>query len=161
MLKESKTQNKGSDRELHITRLINAPRELVWKVWTEPEHVAQWWGPTGFTNTIHEMEVKPGGEWRFIMHGPDGRDYPNKIVFTEVIKPERLVYHHSGDVEDEPVSFHVTVTFENQGNKTLLTMRSVFESAAALERVVKEYGAREGMEQHVGRLEEYVTKVFV
>jgi uncharacterized protein YndB with AHSA1/START domain len=161
MLKESKIQDKGSDRELNITRIINAPRELVWKVWTEPEHVAQWWGPTGFTNTIHEMEVKPGAVWRFIMHGPDGRDYPNKIVFIEVVKPERLVYKHSDDEGAEPVNFHVTVIFEKQGNKTLLTMKSVFGSAAELERVVKEYGAREGMEQHVGRLEEYVTKIFI
>ena len=161
MLKESKIQDTGSDKELFITRLINAPRELVWKVWTDPEHVAHWWGPTGFTNTVHEMNVKPGGIWRLTMHGPDGRDYPNKIVFIEVVKPERLVYKHSGDVDAEPVNFHVTVSFEKQGNKTLLTMRSIFESAAALEKVVKEYGAREGMEQHVARLEEYVTKIFV
>jgi uncharacterized protein YndB with AHSA1/START domain len=150
-----------ADRELVISRLINAPRELVFKVWTEPEHVAQWWGPDGFTNTIHEMEVKAGGVWRLTMHGPDGRDYPNKIVFIEVVKPERLVYKHSGDEETEPVNFHVTVTFEKQGNKTLLTMRSIFESAAELERVNKEYGAREGMKQTVGRLEEYVAKNFI
>jgi uncharacterized protein YndB with AHSA1/START domain/DNA-binding transcriptional ArsR family regulator len=161
MLKESKIQETGSDKELFITRLINAPRELVWKVWTEPEHVAQWWGPTGFTNTVHEMNVKPGGVWHLTMHGPDGRDYPNKIVFIEVVKPERLVYKHSGDVDAEPVNFHVTVSFEKQGNKTLLTMRSVFESAAALEKVVKEYGAKEGMVQHVDRLEEYVEKISI
>ena len=159
MLKENKIQNKQSDRELFITRLINAPRELVWKVWTDPEHVAQWWGPTGFKNTIHEMNVKAGGVWRLTMHGPDGRDYPNKIVFIEVIKPERLVYKHSDDEGTEPVNFHVTVTFEKQGNKTLLSMKSVFDSAAELERVVKEYGAREGMVQHVDRLEEYVAKI--
>ena len=68
---------KTSDREIAITRLFNAPRELLWKVWTEPKHIAQWWGPKGFTNTIHKMEVKPGGRWDFIMHGPDGVD---KIV---------------------------------------------------------------------------------
>jgi uncharacterized protein YndB with AHSA1/START domain len=91
------------------------------------------------------------------MHGPDGRDYPNKIVFIEVIEPERLVYKHSGEDDTEDVNFLVTVTFEKQGNKTLLTMKSIFPSAAELERVVKEYGAKEGMTQTVGRLEEYVA----
>lgn len=159
MVKENKITGNSSDRELAITRIINAPRELVWEVWTNPEHVKNWWGPDGFTNTVHEMNVKAGGVWHLTMHGPDGRDYPNKIVFIEVVKPERLVYRHSGDVDTEPVNFHVTVTFEKQGNKTLLSMKSVFESAAELERVVKEYGAREGMTQHVGRLEEYVAKI--
>jgi uncharacterized protein YndB with AHSA1/START domain len=161
MQKENKLTGNVSDRELVITRLINAPRELVWKVWTDPEHVAQWWGPTGFTNTVHEMNVKPAGVWRLTMHGPDGRDYPNKIVFIEVVKPERLVYRHSGDEETEPVNFHVTVSFEKQGNKTLLTMKSAFESAAELGRVDKEYGAREGMKQHIDRLEEYVAKTSI
>jgi len=158
MTSEQQANNDTSDREILMSRLLNAPRELVFKAWTEPEHVAQWWGPTGFTNTIHEMEVKPGGVWRFIMHAPDGRDYPNKIVFIEVVKPERLVYRHAGDADTEPVNFHVTVTFEKQGDKTLLTMRMVFESAAELDRVDREYGAIEGAKQHVDRLEEYLRK---
>ena len=111
-----------SGRELVISRLINAPRELVWDAWTKPEHVKHWWGPDGFTNTIHEMEVKPGGVWRFMMHGPDGTNFPNKIVFNEVKKPERLVYTHSSDDENETTLFETTVTFEKQGDKTLLTM---------------------------------------
>lgn len=159
MTSEQEANNDTSDREILISRLLNAPRELVFKAWTDPEHVAQWWGPTGFTNTIHEMEVKPGGVWRFIMHGPDGRDYPNKIVFIEVVKPELLVYRHAGDADTEPVNFYVTVTFEKQGDKTMLTMRMVFESAAELERVDREYGAIEGAKQNVDRLEEYLTKM--
>ena len=73
-----------AQRELVITRIFDAPRELVWRAWTDPKHVAQWWGPNGFTNTIHEMDVRPGGVWRFVMHGPDGVDYANKIVFGEI-----------------------------------------------------------------------------
>src|SRR2546430_11151240 len=80
-----------SDREILLTRVFDAPRELVFKVWTDPEHVGRWWGPRGFTNTIHEMDVRPGGVWRFTMHGPDGVDYLNRIVFIEVARPERLV----------------------------------------------------------------------
>lgn len=73
-------------------------------MWTDPKHIA-WWGPNGFTNTIHEMNVKPGGVWRFIMHGPDGTDYPNKILFIEVVKPERLVYTHGSDEDNDPNQF--------------------------------------------------------
>src|SRR3954449_1876611 len=106
-------RNDSADREIVAVRVFDAPRELVWKLWTDPHHVAQWWGPNGFTNTIHEMDVRPGGVWRFIMHGPDGVDYPNRIVFIEVVEPERLVYSHGGD-EGDPVQFHVTVTFAEQ-----------------------------------------------
>jgi uncharacterized protein YndB with AHSA1/START domain len=148
-----------SDRELVFTRLLNAPRELVFKVWTEPEHIKHWWGPNGFTNTIHEMNVSPGGIWRLIMHGPDGRDYPNKIEYIEVVEPERLVYKHSGDDDTEPVNFHVTVTFEKQGDKTLLTMRSLFTSKEELDRVIREYGADEGAIQTLTRLAEYLENM--
>ena len=148
--------NETANRELSITRLLNAPPELVWEVWTKPEHITHWWGPVGFTTTTHEMNIKPGGVWRFMMHGPDGRDYPNKIVFIEVVKPELLVYKHSGEEDTEDIRFHVTVNFEKQGDKTKLTMRSLFESAEELERVVREFGAKEGMNQTVNRLEEYL-----
>jgi len=145
-----------ANRELSISRLLNAPPALVWEVWTQPEHLTKWWGPIGFSTTTHEINVKPGGVWRFKMHGPDGRDYPNKIVFIEVVKPELLIYKHTGEEETEDIRFHVTVNFEKQGNKTKLTMRSLFETPEELERVVKEFGAKEGMKQTVDRLEEYL-----
>ena len=143
------------DREIAATRVFDAPRELVWKVWTEPEHIGQWWGPKGFTTTTHAMELKPGGVWRFVMHGPD-RDYQNKITYLEVVKPERLVYRHGGDKEVEPVNFQVTVIFTEQGGKTRIDMRMVFPSANARDYVVKTYGAVEGLNQTLGRLEEYL-----
>jgi uncharacterized protein YndB with AHSA1/START domain/uncharacterized glyoxalase superfamily protein PhnB len=145
-----------SNRELVITRLINAPRELVWEVWTKPEHIKHWWGPDGFTNTIHEMEVKPGGVWRFMMHGPNGMDFPNKIVFNEVKKPELLVYTHSSEDVNDPNIFHTTVTFEKQGDKTNLTMRALFATAEERDRVVKEFGAAEGGKQTLNKLEAYI-----
>src|ERR1700722_8445011 len=110
--KSMKTQNDTSGREIVTTRLINAPRELVFEVWTKPEHIAKWWGPDGFTNTIKEMEVKPGGVWRFIMHGPNGMDFPTKIVYSEVVKPERLAYRVGAHDENDPNFFDVVVTFE-------------------------------------------------
>ena len=146
-----------TDREIVITRLINAPRELVFDAWTDPEQVGQWWGPSGFTTTTHKMEVKPGGVWRFVMHGPDGRDYQNKITYLEIVPPERLVYRHGGDEDLEPMSFQTTVTFAAEGNKTRVTMRSVFPTAEYRDRVVKEHGAIEGGEQHLARLDEHLA----
>lgn len=143
-----------SDREIVLTRLIHAPRELVFKVWTEAEHIQQWWGPNGFTNTIHEMSVKPGGIWRFMMHGPNEMNFPNKIVYLEVIKPEKLVYEHG---DDNGKHFDVTVIFEARGNHTLLTMRSLFPTEADRDRVIKEVGAIEGGQQTVDRLQSYLA----
>jgi uncharacterized protein YndB with AHSA1/START domain len=147
-----------ADREIVLSRLLDAPRELVFAAWTDPEQVVQWWGPRGFTTTSHEMSVTPGGVWRFVMHGPDGRDYKNKIIFTEVVKPERLVYRHAGEGEHEDVRFHVTVTFQAQGRKTLLTMRSLFATAQERDEVVTKYGAVEGGKQTLERLAEHVEK---
>ena len=147
-----------ADREIVITRRFTAPRELVWRAWTEPDHLIKWWGPDGFTNTFHEVDFRTGGVWRFIMHGPDGVDYHNKIVYLEVAKPERLVYEHAGEGDTEDVRFRTTVTFAEEGGKTRLTMRAVFESAAARERAVKEHGAVEGGKQTLERLAEYLAQ---
>lgn len=146
-----------ADRQIVLTRLLNAPRELVFSVWTDSQHVAQWWGPTGFTTTTQEMDVRPGGVWRFIMHGPDGTDYKNKIVYLEVVKPERLVYKHAGEEETEAIKFHVTVTFAERGGNTEITMKTLFETAAEREHVVTQFGAIEGGKQTLERLASYVA----
>jgi uncharacterized protein YndB with AHSA1/START domain len=142
----------ASDREIAGSRIFDAPRELVWKMWTDPHHVAQWFGPRGFTNTVHEMDVRPGGHWRFHMHGPDGRNYRNEIIYREVVEPERLAYDHIS----EPF-FHVTVTFDEENGKTRVTMRSLFQSAEIRRRVVETYGAVEGMKQTLARLGEQLA----
>jgi uncharacterized protein YndB with AHSA1/START domain len=147
-----------ADRQIVTTRVLNAPRELVFKMWTDPGHIVQWWGPKGFTTTTYSTDVRPGGVWRFVMHGPDGTDYQNKITYIEIVKPERLVYKHGGDKEVEPVNFETTVTFEEQGGKTRLTMRALFPSAKAREHVVKKYGAIEGAKQTMDRLEQHLAK---
>lgn len=145
-----------ADREISITRLFQAPRNVVWEAWTDPKHIIHWWGPTGFKNTIHEMNVKPGGVWRFIMHGPDGTDFPNRIVFKEVVKPKLLSYYHSSDVDDDPGQFDVTVNFEVKGNATEITMRMVFKTKERRDIVVAKYGAIEGNRQTMNKLEEYL-----
>jgi uncharacterized protein YndB with AHSA1/START domain len=137
----------NADREIVATRVFDAPRDLVFKMWTDREHVARWWGPKGFTNTIYEMDVSPGGVWRFVMHGPDGVDYQNKVVYIEIVKPERLVYSHVSAPQ-----FQMTVTFEEQGAKTKVTARMLFESATLRNNVVKQFGAVEGLNQTLERL---------
>jgi uncharacterized protein YndB with AHSA1/START domain len=149
----------SENRELVFERTLNAPQEIVWEAWTNPEHLANWWGPTGFSLTTNNMDVKAGGTWKFMMHGPDGRDYPNKIQFIEVSKPEKLVYKHMDDGETEPVSFEVTVTMEKLGDKTKLTMRMLFPTAQDLVRVSKEYGAIEGAHQTIARLEDLLKNM--
>jgi uncharacterized protein YndB with AHSA1/START domain len=135
-----------------------APRELVFEVWTDPKHLSQWWGPDGFTTTTSAFDMRPGGLWRFVMHGPDGRDYENRITFDEIVSPEFIRYHHGGGDDVEPVQFHTTVTFEVLGPKsTRLTWRAEFPSAIERDRVIKDYGADKGLTQTMARLADYVA----
>lgn len=149
-----------SDCEIVIERTYDAPASLVWKAWTDPAHLALWWGPVGFRTSTSRFALKPGGDWRFVMHGPDGTDYQNHITFLEVSEPRKLVYKHGGDVDCEPVNFQVEVTFEPVGPggiQTKLTMRSVFSSKAARDFVVNTYNAVEGGKQTLGRLAEHLA----
>ncbi|HTI10374.1 MAG TPA: SRPBCC family protein [Puia sp.] len=147
---ESQKSN-TKDRELLMTRKLNAPVELVWEVWTKPEHIANWWGPNGFTNTIHTMDVSPGGEWDLVMHGPDGTDYKNKSIFKEVIPFKKIVYEHVSSPK-----FVATVRFEQQGEETLLTWHMLFESAEQFIQVVKTFKADEGLKQNIEKLIVYL-----
>ena len=140
-------------RSIIGTRVYDAPRELVFAAFTDPKYLAQWWGPNGFTTTTSAFELKPGGVWRFVMHGPDGRDYQNRITFDEVVPPARLVYRHDGGEDVEPVQFTQTLTFEDLGNnKTRLIWHGRFPTAEERARVIKEYGADKGLVQTLTRL---------
>jgi uncharacterized protein YndB with AHSA1/START domain len=145
------------DREIVIDRVVDAPRELVWEAWTQIEHIERWWGPNGFTTTTREFDIRPGGAWRFIMHGPDGVDYNNRIIFREITPPERLVYYHDDDGEGALGNFTGIVTFEELGNRSRVTLHSEFASKAERDRHVEEYGAIEGGKQTLARMAEYVT----
>lgn len=153
----SKSEVTIDNQELIITRRFQAPRELVYKAWTDPKHLPQWWGPQGFTITVQEVDIRPGGQWRFVMHGPDGTDYVNIISFIEIHPPERLVYSHGDGTEEE--SFRTTVTFEEEDQATKLTMRMRFNTAEELEWTVREHHAIEGAQSTLGRLEEQLPKV--
>jgi len=148
--KKSSTQ----DRELRISRKLNARVELVWEVWTNPRHIANWWGPNGFTNTITKMEVTAGGEWDLVMHGPDGTDYKNKSIFKEVIPFKKIVYEHVSSP-----SFVATVEFEEQGEQTLINWHMLFETAEQFIQVVKTFKADEGLKQNIDKLNVYLEKL--
>ena len=146
-----------ADREIFATRLLDAPRELVFKVWTDVGHLEQWWGPTGFTTTTRRAAMKPGGQWRFVMHGPDGTDYENIITFLEIEAPARLVYRHGGDKETEAINFEVEVAFDDEGGRTRLTMRMRFPSNKERDFVIEKYGALEGLKETMTRLRDHVA----
>lgn len=145
------------DREIVLTRDVAAPRDLVWTIWTEYQHVTQWWGPSGFTATTEEMDVRPGGSWRFVFHGPDGRQYPNHIRYLEVTRPSRLVYEHVGETGHDVV-FKSIVTLEQVASGgTRVTLRTILPSSEARDRVVREFGAIEGGKQTLARMAEHAA----
>jgi len=141
------------------TREFDAPVDLVFAAFTDPKHLAQWWGPTGFTTTTSHFEFKPGGVWRFVMHGPDGRDYQNRITFDAIETNRRIAYHHGGGEEDlEPVCFAQTVTFEDiGGGRTRIVWHGVFPNAEMRDFVINEYGAAKGLQETTARLAGHVA----
>ena len=144
-------ESNTKDREITITRTLNAPVDLVWEAWTTPEHLAQWWGPNGFTNTISKMDMQPGGEWLLVMHGPDGTDYKNKSIFKEIIPHKKIVFDHVAP------NFTATIEFEARGETTFLKWHMLFESAELFIQVVKTFKADEGLKQNVEKLQAYLT----
>ena len=151
----------GKEKDLVLTRVFDAPRERVWKAWTDPRQVAQWWGPAGFTNPRCEVDVRPGGVLRIDMRGPDGTVYPMAGVYREVVAPERLVFivsfsdpkggvtRHPGHA-NWPLETLSTVTFAEQGGKTRVSVQWIpADSATEMERKTFDEG-RDGMKQGWG-----------
>ncbi len=144
------------NRTMRIERTFHAPIELVWQVWTEPEHIKNWWGPNGFTNTINTMDVKEGGEWLFTMHGPDGTNYPNRSVYKEIVPHKKIVFEHFNP------HFITTVLFEADGDKTHMKWSVMLDTAEMLQTVIKAHNAAEGLKQNAEKLEKYLsTKILL
>jgi uncharacterized protein YndB with AHSA1/START domain len=143
-----------TSREIRATRAFDARRTEVFKLWTTTEHIEQWWGPRGFTVTTEKMDFRRGGEWIFKMHGPDSRDYANKIVYDEIREPERLAYTHVSGPK-----FRATVTFDEQEGKTTIIWIMLFETEELRNRVAEEFGALEGLNQTVTRSGEAATRL--
>jgi uncharacterized protein YndB with AHSA1/START domain len=146
---------KSKPNEIYITRIYDAPVKMVWEAWTDPKQVAKWWGPRGFTITTHEMNVKTGGTWNYIMHGPDGVDYANKTKFLEVEKYSRMVYDHGGNDDKAPM-FRVTVNFSETAGKTKMEMSMALPTAEAAAET-KKFIKKAGGDATWDRLAEYLS----
>jgi uncharacterized protein YndB with AHSA1/START domain len=146
-------------RSIIVSRVIDAPRDLVFEAFTSAKHLANWWGPTGFTITTHAFDMRVAGVWRFMMHGPDGRDYPNHITFDEILRPERIVYHHTDAANPGRVHHRTTVTFDDVDGRTRVTLDMVFPSIEDRNRIAREHRAEEGGQQTLGRLADYVPRM--
>jgi uncharacterized protein YndB with AHSA1/START domain len=147
-----------SGREVVFSRLIAAPPELVWEIWSSVRHLHEWFGPTGFTTTTQEFAFVPGGVWRFTMHGPDGTNYPNRIVFRTIEPKTRIVYENSWDLPGAPLDFTVVVTFAAEGDGTRLILHMTFANDAAMQTAVERYGVLSGGIETFERIAEYVER---
>ncbi len=146
-----------TDREIVISRVIDAPRELVFTAFTEVRHLSRWWGPEGFTTTTESFEFRVGGEWAFVMHGPDGTDYDEWIRWTEISTPERIAMLH-GEHRDDPNAFESILTFGDDGEATRLEMRTVFPTKELRDEAIEKHHAIEGGQQTLANLAAYVAE---
>ena len=149
----------SADRRLSVSRTIHAPRERVWRAFTDPAHLPHWWGPRGFSITTQEMDLREGGVWRFVMHGADGTDYPNVIRYTRLDKPSRIEGIHGAHSENDPDAFRMTVTLDERGDDTDVTLSLLFADAAQRDTAVREIGAIEGGRETLARLSERVELI--
>lgn len=144
------------DREIVVSRLFDAPRELVFAAFTEREHVVNWWVPGG--TTVHEYDGQPGGLWRYSMPGPEGEQYHFKIQFIEIDQPARLVYDYGEDAKDASEPVRTTVTFAEENGRTRVTLQLMFATAAAREEAAQ-YGAAAGAQQALRSLADYLAQL--
>lgn len=148
------------DREIVISRVIDAVPTLVFEAFTTVQHLSRWWGPTGFTTTTRSFDFRVGGEWEFVMHGPDGTDYPEWIVWTDIVAPERIVMLH-GEHRDDPDAFESHLTFVSDGDRTRIEMRTVFPTPELRDRAIERHGALEGGRQTLANLAIHVADMAI
>ncbi|MEO3742537.1 SRPBCC family protein [Plantactinospora sp. B5E13] len=154
---ETGTESATADREIVISRVIDAPRELVFEAFTEVRHLSRWWGPEGFTTTTRSFEFRIGGVWDFVMHGPDGTDYSEWITWTRIVPPERIELLH-GESPDDPNAFESVLTFAPNDAGTRIVMRTVFPTRQLRDEAAEKYHAIEAGQQTLANLAAYVTE---
>lgn len=155
---QTRAESAMADREIVISRVIDAPRELVFEAFTEVRHLSRWWGPEGFTTTTRSFEFRVGGEWDFVLHGPDGTDYTEWITWTEIVPPERIALLH-GESRGDANAFESVLTFEPDGAATRIEMHTVFPNKELRDEAVEKYRAIEGGQQTLSNLAAYVTEI--
>jgi uncharacterized protein YndB with AHSA1/START domain len=148
----------AADREIVISRVIDAPRELVFEAFTEIRHLSRWWGPEGFTTTTRSFEFRVGGEWNFVLHGPDGTDYPEWIAWTEIVPPERIALLH-GEFRGDPNAFESVMTFAPDGAATRIDMYTLFPTKELRDEAVEKYHAIEAGRQTMNNLAAYIAEI--
>ncbi|TBH73434.1 SRPBCC domain-containing protein [Aquirufa nivalisilvae] len=141
------------NRELRTYAHLPVSIDILWKVWTVPDHLIHWWGPKGFTNTIHQWDFQNEGEWKMTMHGPDGTNYPNRSIFKEIIPHKKIVFEHFNP------HFITTVSFENQGDSVLLDWSLLFDSEEMYEIIVKAHQADKGQQENIEKLTLYLAEL--
>ena len=142
---------------IRLERVMDAPRELVFKALSDEKHLDQWWGPEGFVNETHAMDFSVGGLWHYTMHGPDGKDWPNWIRYTEITPPARIAYDHGGEL-GEPAHFRGLILLEDEGGKTRVSLTLIFETAEARDATI-DFGAVEGGRQTLAKLDAYASRL--
>lgn len=166
-IRGSSAAEQPEEQELVITRIFDAPRELVFQAWTEPERVMRWWGPQGFTTPVCEIDLRPGGAWFSCMRSPEGKDYWGKGVYREIVKPERIVCtdlfadekgntvspQHYGMSPDWPAEALITATFTEHPGKTSVTLRH-----APLKPGTERDMCRQGWSESLDKLDDYLAK---
>ena len=157
MVTQTAYANGELEREIVLTRVVDAPRGRVFRAWVEPKRMFQWFGPRGFRCEVHEAsEAKVGAVWRFDMIAPDGRRFDNRMAILEIVPDERLVFDHGSDKDDHPDRFRVTITFDQQSDgKTVITLRQLHPSKTQRDGTIG-FGAVELGFQTLDKLEEYL-----
>src|ERR1700753_2605585 len=151
-------QSATAGRGIVISRVIDAPPELVFEAFTEVRHLSRWWGPKGFTTTTRAFEFVVGGEWDFVMRGQDRTEHPQWSPWTEIVPPERIALLH-GEFRGDPNAFESVLTFTPGGAATRIEMRTVFPTRELRDEAVESYHAIEGGRQTLSHLAAYVTEI--
>lgn len=139
--------------ELRTISILEAPIEMVWEAWTNPVHITNWWGPKGFTSTIHTMDLRENGEWKLTLHGPDGTNFANRSIFKEIVPLRKIVFEHFNP------HFFTTVLLESQGDATQMDWTLQFDTAEMRDTIVRVHKADEGQQQNIERLEKYLSEL--
>ncbi len=155
--RDAPAQTSTADRTVVISRVIGAPRDLVFEAFTDVRHLSRWWGPEGFTTTTLAFDFSVGGVWDFVMHGPDGTDFQEWICWTEILPPDRIALLH-GEFDGDPNTFKSLFTFVPSSAGTRVELNTVFPTKELRDEAVERYHAVEGGQQTLINLAAYVTE---